>query len=106
MASEIVYMLGIVAVGFLVNFGLRALPFILFAGRNRTSPTWVTGLGHFISPVIIGGLIVYSYSGLEWKTPWPYLAGVLTVALHLWKGNSLASIVAGTVAYMCLLKCG
>lgn len=103
MEREILYMLGIVAAGFAVNYTLRALPFILFAGRDRKLPTWVLRFGDFISPVIIAGLIIYSYSGLQWKTAWPYLAGVLTVALQLWRQNALVSIVAGTVLYMFLV---
>ena len=105
MADEILYMLGIIGVGFLVNFTLRALPFLLFSGRNRELPPWVDRLGKVISPVIIGCLIVYSYSGAAWRTPWPYLAGVVTVALQLWRRNPLVSIVAGTAVYMLLVNC-
>jgi len=103
MEREILYMLGIVGVGFAVNYTLRALPFILFAGRDRELPRWVLRFGDFISPVIIACLIVYSYSGLEWKTAWPYLAGALTVILQLWRKNALLSIVIGTVLYMFLV---
>ena len=106
MGNEILYMLGVIAVGFAVNYTLRALPFLLFAGKGRELPKGVERLGGVISPVIIGGLIVYSYSGLEWKTAWPYLAGILTIGLQLWKRNPLVSIVVGTVLYMCLLTCG
>ena len=105
MADEILYMLGIIGVGFLVNYTLRALPFLLFSGRNRELPPWIDRLGKVISPVIIGCLIVYSYSGSAWRTPWPYLAGAVTVALQVWKRNPLVSIVAGTVVYMLLLNC-
>ena len=105
MKEEIVYMIGIVGVGFLVNYTLRALPFLLFGGRNREVPGWIKSVSGFISPVIIGGLILYAYSGSAWRTPWPYLAGVVTVGLHLWKRNPLVSIVAGTAVYMLLLNC-
>ena len=105
MADEILYMLGIIGVGFLVNYALRALPFLLFSGRNHELPPWVDRLGKVISPVIIGCLIVYSYSGSAWRTPWPYLAGVVTVALQLWRRNPLVSIVAGTAVYMLLVNC-
>ena len=105
MADEILYMLGIIGVGFLVNYALRALPFLLFSGKNRELPPWVDRLGKVISPVIIGCLIVYSYSGSAWRTPWPYLAGAVTVALQVWKRNPLTSIVAGTVVYMLLVNC-
>lgn len=106
MGRECAYVLSIVAAGFLVNYGLRALPFLLFAGRTQALPKWVTTLGQFVSPVIIGALVLYSFSGLAWKTPWPYVAGAITVALHLWKRNSLVSIVVGTILYMCLLTTG
>ena len=106
MENDFLYMLGVVAVGFALNFGLRAVPFALFGSRKAPLPLWVQRFGAFISPVIIAGLIIYSYSGLQWRTAWPYLAGALTVGLHLWRRNPLASIVAGTVLYMCLVNCG
>ena len=105
MKEEIFYMVGIIGVGFLVNYALRALPFLLFSGRNRELPPLVDRLGKVISPVIIGCLIVYSYSGSAWRTPWPYLAGVVTVALQVWRRNPLVSIVAGTAVYMLLVNC-
>ena len=105
MKEEVVYMIGIIGVGFIVNYALRALPFLLFAGRDRELPVWVDRLGKVISPIIIGCLIVYSYSGEAWRTPWPYLAGVVTVALQVWRKNPLMSIVAGTLVYMLLVNC-
>ena len=104
MADEILYMSGIVAVGFVVNFGLRALPFILFGGKDRTIPPWIDRMSGFISPVIIAALVVYSFAGLAWRTPWPYVAGMVTVVLQLWKRNPLLSIIIGTVVYMLLLN--
>ena len=106
MLERCLYLAAVIAVAGAVTFALRFLPFLLFAGRNRALPPWVEKLGNVISPIIIAGLIAYSYSGLEWKTPWPYLAGLLTVGLQLWKRNALVSILAGTVVYMCLLSCG
>ena len=106
MAEDVLHTAGIVAVAWAVTFGLRALPFLLFAGRGRDVPPSVERFGSIISPVIIAGLIVYSYSALEWRTAWPYIAGVLVVALQLWRRNALLSIIAGTVVYMCLLSAG
>ena len=106
MAEDILHAAGIVAVAWAVTFGLRSLPFLLFAGRGRDVPPSVERFGSIISPVIIAGLIVYSYSALEWRTAWPYISGVLVVALQLWRRNALLSIIAGTVVYMCLLSAG
>ena len=97
-------MSGIVAVGFVVNFGLRALPFILFGGRDRKIPAWIDRVSGFISPGIIAALVVYSFAGLAWRTPWPYAAGAVVVVLQVWKRNPLLSIVVGTVIYMLLLN--
>ena len=105
MTSDVLYMLGIVAAGFAVNFALRALPFVCFGGGRTSLSPRLQHLCNYISPVIIAGLIVYSFSGLAWRTGWPYLAGVLTVGLHLWRRNPLASIVAGTLLYMLLVGC-
>lgn len=106
MTARIFYLLGVVLVGWAVTVGLRALPFLLFARRKGAIPKSVTTFGTIASPVIIAGLIVYSYAGLAWTTPWPYLAGVLTVSLHLLMKNPLVSILAGTILYMCLLSGG
>lgn len=107
MSERVMYLLMVVIVGWAVTFGLRALPFMLFAGRDRGLPKWLEKASAFVSPVIIACLIVYSYSGLEWRTVWPYLAGVLTVGLQVWKRNPLMSILAGTALYMTLLaNCG
>lgn len=106
MLDRCLYLVAVLVVAWAVTFALRALPFLLFAGHDQTLPPWVERLGNIVSPVIIAGLIFYSYSGLEWRTAWPYLAGLLTVGLQIWKRNPLVSILAGTVAYMCLLNCG
>lgn len=113
MIDKIIYLFLVVATGWLVTFFLRAVPFILFAGKNRKAPCWLERLGAIISPVIIACLIVYSYSTLKidnmpaWKTFWPYVAGVVTVAVQLIFRCSLASILAGTAVYMVLIgMCG
>lgn len=104
MKDEILYMLGVVAAGFAVNFGLRALPFLLFAGRDRGLPPSVERIAALASPVIIACLVVYSYVGLEWRTLAPYAAGALVVVLQLAKRNPLLSIIAGTIVYMFMVR--
>ena len=116
MESRILYLIMVVTAGWVVTFALRSLPFLLFAGKDRQLPGWVAKLGNVVSPMIIGGLIIYSYATLKigegdsaiaaWKTIWPYLAGFLTVGLQLIWRNPLLSIIAGTVLYMCLVNCG
>lgn len=104
MANDVLYMIAVVAAGFAVNFLLRAFPFLIFAGRKDDLPPWVQKWSVYVSPVIIGILIVYSYSGLEWRAYPAYAAGVLTVALHLLVRNPLVSIICGTALYMALVR--
>ena len=106
MASDFLYMAGVVAAGFAVTIFFRALPFLLFPAKGGRIPPWIERLGATVSPLVIAALIVYSYSSLEWRTPWPYIAGAATVAVQLAVRNSLAAIVAGTAVYMSLLAAG
>ena len=103
MESEFAYMFGVVAIGASLTYLARAIPFLLFARRTGPLPAWVERFGAVASPVIIAALVVYSYTGLKWRTPWPYLAGALTVAIHLWRRNPLVSILSGTALYMALV---
>ena len=52
----------------------------------------------------IGCLIIYSFAGMQWRAAAPYLAAALTVGLQIWRRNPLLSIIAGTAAYMALLR--
>ena len=113
MENGIGYLILVVAAGWAVTFGLRSLPFLVFAGKGRELPGWVGRLGVIVSPAIIAGLIVYSFATLRigegeaavpaWRTCWPYLAAALTVALQLVRRNPLVSIVLGTALYMFLV---
>ena len=104
MEADTTYMAGIVATGFAVNFALRALPFLFFGARRGPLPPWVEKFGAFVSPMIIGGLIVYSFAGVQWRTASPYIAATLTVGLQIWQRNPLLSIIAGTLSYMAAIR--
>lgn len=97
----------IVAVISLVTIGLRFLPFLIFNGK-RSTPEFVTYLGRILPYAIMGMLVVYCLKGIS-ITAAPYglpefIACVAVVLLHLWKRNTLISIVGGTVCYMFLAQ--
>lgn len=97
----------IVAVISLVTIGLRFLPFLIFNGK-RSTPEFVTYLGRILPYAIMGMLVVYCLKGIS-ITAAPYglpefIACVAVVLLHLWKRNTLISIVGGTVCYMFLVQ--
>lgn len=91
----------------LVTAALRFLPFMIFGG-GRKVPRFVSYLGRVLPYSIMAMLVVYCLKGISLiKAPFglPELISVVLVAvLHVWKRNTLLSIVGGTVCYMVLIQ--
>ncbi len=96
----------LVAVIALVTLLLRFLPFALFRGRE--TPKFIAYLGTVLPFSIMGMLVVYCLRNTSFTAPsfgLPELLAVGTVAgLHLWKRNTLLSIIGGTACYMILVQ--
>lgn len=97
----------VIAVASLVTIALRFLPFVIFSGERKT-PAVVTYLGKVLPYANMGMLVVFclknvSFAAAPHGIP-EFLACALVVALHLWKRNTLISIVGGTVCYMFLIQ--
>lgn len=96
-----------VLVSALFTFGLRALPFIAFAG-DRKMPGWMEQLGQMLPSAIMAVLILYCLRDI--KTDWigvgiPRLFAVAVVAVtYKLRHNTFFSITAGTACYMLLLR--
>ncbi len=86
---------------------LRALPFLVFNGK-REPPGYVMFLGDRLPAAIIGMLIVYCLRDMSFGavSEWlPALLGVaVTAGLHIWRRNTLLSIIGGTGVYMLLVQ--
>lgn len=85
----------------------RFLPFLLFSGK-RPTPRWVAYLGRALPPAIFGMLVVYCLKDVNLAAP-PHgapeaIAMAVVAALHLWKRNTLLSVVGGTACYMLLVQ--
>lgn len=97
----------VVAVVAAVTIALRFLPFAVFSGRRKT-PELVTYLGRVLPFAIMGMLVVYCFKSVSFaQSPFGIpeaLAGAIVAAVHLWKRNTLLSIVSGTVVYMLLVQ--
>lgn len=96
-----------VAVIALVTAGLRFLPFLVFGGGRKT-PDIITRLSSVLPSAVMAMLVVYCLRGVHFTDPagWlPALAAcLLTVGLHVWRRNTLLSIIGGTVCYMLLVQ--
>lgn len=89
-----------------VTAALRFLPFLIFNGKE--TPKFVLYLSRVLPFAIMGMLVVFclkDVSVLEYPYGLPELISCALVALlHLWKRNTLVSIVSGTVCYMLLVQ--
>jgi len=97
----------IVAVAALVTIALRFLPFVIFSG-NKQTPPFVAYLGRVLPYAIMGMLVVYCLRNVNLLAA-PYgapefIACLIVAGLHLWKRNTLISIIGGTAAYMLMVQ--
>ena len=96
----------LVAVIAAVTIALRFLPFLIFRGRE--TPQFIAYLGKVLPYAIMGMLVVYCLRGTNLLSA-PHgipelIATALVVGLHIWKKNTLLSIIAGTACYMLLVQ--
>ena len=101
------YAISMIAVIALVTAALRFLPFFIFRG-NRQTPRYIEYLGKVLPYAIMGMLVVYCLKGVSFGAPGNWLpqliASGVVVLVHLWKRNTLLSIISGTVLYMVLVQ--
>ncbi len=84
----------------------RALPFLIF--RSREVPEPVNYLGRVLPMAIITTLIVYCMRNVDFSVVSAgapqWISAALTLALHLWKRNTMLSIAGGTICCMILTQ--
>ncbi|MBQ2699875.1 MAG: branched-chain amino acid transporter permease [Clostridia bacterium] len=85
----------------------RWLPFMVFPA-GKEAPPFIRYLGRVLPGAVFSLLIVYclkNVSPLAGSRGLPELIAIaVTAALHLWKGQMLLSISAGTILYMILIQ--
>ncbi len=86
---------------------MRALPFLVFSSKKPT-PKFIKYLGGALPAAIFSMLVVYclkNVSLLSGSHGLPELIAICSVVgIHLWKKNTLLSILSGTVIYMLLIQ--
>ena len=100
------YLLLFIAVMAGMTFMTRALSF--FVLHRISEHPLLLYLGRYLPPVMMVLLLIYCFRDLRFSAfndgPAELLALALVVALHLWRGNALLSIMAGTGLYMFLCQ--
>ena len=89
-----------------VTILLRVLPFCVFS--HSTTPAYISYLGKYLPYAVMGMLIVYclkdtALTAMPFGIPELLSVGLVAV-LHIWKRNTLFSILCGTVCYMVLIQ--
>lgn len=97
----------IIAVAGAVTLMLRFLPFLVFSGKRETPP-YIVYLGKVLPYAIMGMLVIYCLRGISFTAAANYLPELIACAVvvlaHVWKRNTLLSIISGTVCYMLLVQ--
>ncbi len=91
----------------LVTAALRFIPFFIFGGKRKT-PEFITYLGKVLPFAIMGMLVVFCLKNVS-ITSFPHgipelISVSAVVLLHIWKRNTLLSIIAGTILYILLIN--
>lgn len=96
----------IIAVCAIVTMSLRFTPFLIF--QNKKLPKYITYLGKVLPYSIMAMLVVYCLKGVNLSdSPFgmpEFISCLIVIALHIWKRNTLLSILVGTVAYMIFVQ--
>lgn len=97
----------VIAIASVVTMLIRSLPFLVFGG-NKKRPAVIDYLADVLPYAIMGMLVFYCLKSVSLVTA-PHglpelIACVAVVLLHLWKRNTLLSIIAGTAVYMVLVQ--
>lgn len=101
------YILLVIAVSALVTAAIRFLPFLVFNGSNSTPPI-IDKLGKTLPYAIMAMLVVYCLKGISFQSAAgfvpSFVACAVVILLHVWRRNTLVSIVSGTVCYMLMVQ--
>lgn len=96
-----------IAVMAVITASLRILPFLIFGGKRKV-PEFITYLGKTLPYAVMGMLVIYCVRNVSF-TAYPFgLPEIISIgvvfALHLWKGNTLLSVIGSTACYMLLVQ--
>ncbi|MFX1758697.1 branched-chain amino acid export protein small subunit [Rhodococcus gordoniae] len=93
------YVLGALAVMFVVTVALRAAPFLALSALKNSA--FVDFLGRTMPAGVMVILVMYTLRDVGESTWLPASVGLAgTIAVHLWRRNAALSTVVGTGLYL------
>lgn len=105
--NDTLYSVLIIGVIALVTALLRFFPFFVFDDR-RPIPGVIRYLGSVLSYSVMAMLVVYCLKDISFANYGGWLPSIISVlavvVMHIWKRNTLLSIIGGTTCYMLLIR--
>ncbi|MBQ7895823.1 MAG: AzlD domain-containing protein [Oscillospiraceae bacterium] len=97
----------VIAVAAVITAALRFIPFFVFGGKKEP-PAYISYLGKVLPGAIMAMLVVYCLKGVSFGSVSGFapelIASAAVVGVHIWRKNTLLSILVGTVLYMLLVQ--
>ena len=86
-----------------VTLATRAFPFLLLS-RRKEIPEWLLFVAKRLPVAVIAILVLYSIRHISFDSPTHWAGEAVSIAVvvlvHLYKRNTLASVLLGTLCYM------
>ena len=96
----------IIAICAACTFFERLLPFTIF--RKGKVPAIIRYFGDILPTAIMATLVIYCLRSTDLTSLGGFIPQLIAVAvtalLHLWKRNTLISVLGGTMTYMCFVQ--
>lgn len=103
------YRLSAILLAAICTLSVRAFPFALMGGKKNV-PEKIKYLGRILPAAIMAVLIVYCLKSVPedfiGQGIYRLIAAGICAMLHIWKKNTLLSIVVSTCVYMILCAAG
>jgi len=106
---SVTYIISAIVISALVTILLRALPFLLFSSHEKTHSA-LDFVAKNLPVAVIAILIIYSISHISFVTFDGWVKEIFSIAcvvfLHLFRKNTLLSVLGGTMVYMAMIHLG
>ncbi len=101
------YVWSSIAIVAFVTAAIRFSPFVIFGGKRKV-PKIIEKLGKMLPYAIMGMLVVFCLKNVNFSSVSGFapaaIATLVVGGLHVWKRNTLLSIIVGTVCYMIMVQ--
>ncbi len=100
---SIAYLASAIVIASVITLATRAFPFLLLSHRKEV-PEWLLFVAKRLPVAVISILVLYSIRHISFGSLTGWAGEAVSIAVvvlvHLYKRNTLASVLLGTLCYM------